>query len=116
MSWAEKIFFYTDHIEVPLPAGHRFPMQKYRMLREELLNQNVMSSTQLFPAPEATEQELNLAHSHDYIQGLVQNTIPEKDLRPIGLTWSPLLLKRSLCSVGGFLKASEEALKTQFSA
>jgi acetoin utilization deacetylase AcuC-like enzyme len=116
MSWERKKFFYTDHIEVPLPSGHRFPMQKYRMLREELLKQDVMTSDQLFPAPEASVDELALAHTQDYIQGLINNTIPEKELRPIGLTWSPLLLKRSLCSVGGFLKASEEALKNKFSA
>lgn len=116
MSWNRKKFFYTDHIEVPLPPGHRFPMQKYRMLREELLKQSVMTTDQLFPAPEATTQELGLAHTQEYIQGLLQDTIPEKDLRPIGLTWSPLLLKRSLSSVGGFLKASEEALVSKFSA
>jgi acetoin utilization deacetylase AcuC-like enzyme len=27
---------YTDHYELPLPAGHRFPIEKYRLLRELL--------------------------------------------------------------------------------
>ena len=26
--------FYTDHYTLPLPAGHRFPMRKYRLVRE----------------------------------------------------------------------------------
>ena len=28
--------FYTDHFVLPLPAGHRFPMQKYRLLRDQV--------------------------------------------------------------------------------
>jgi hypothetical protein len=29
--------FYTDVFVLPLPAGHRFPMEKYSRLREVLL-------------------------------------------------------------------------------
>ena len=28
--------FYTDHIVLPLPPEHKFPIDKYRMLRELL--------------------------------------------------------------------------------
>ncbi len=28
--------YYCDHFVLPLPAGHRFPMEKYRILRERL--------------------------------------------------------------------------------
>ena len=28
--------YYSDHFEIPLPPGHRFPVRKYRMLREVL--------------------------------------------------------------------------------
>jgi len=28
--------FYADHFVLPLPDGHRFPMQKYALLREQL--------------------------------------------------------------------------------
>ena len=26
--------FYADHFVLPLPEGHRFPMSKYRLLRD----------------------------------------------------------------------------------
>ena len=29
--------FYTDHFILPLPPGHRFPMEKYSRLRMRLL-------------------------------------------------------------------------------
>ena len=28
--------FHSDHFVLPLPPGHRFPMPKYRLLRERL--------------------------------------------------------------------------------
>jgi acetoin utilization deacetylase AcuC-like enzyme len=116
MSWNGIPFFYNDHIKVPLPPGHRFPMEKYQLLRESLLVNNVLIPDQLYPSPEANIQDLLLAHTEGYVRGLVESTLSEKELRPIGLTWSPELLKRSLCSVGGFVKAAEAALEFNFSA
>jgi acetoin utilization deacetylase AcuC-like enzyme len=42
--------------------------------------------------------------------------LPANELRPIGLPWSPELYQRSLCSVGGFVAATENALSDGFSA
>ena len=28
--------YYADHFVLPLPEGHRFPMAKYRMLRDRI--------------------------------------------------------------------------------
>lgn len=116
MSWLNKRFFYTDHIQVPLPAGHRFPMQKYKMLREKLLNDEVVSPSQLFPAEKVQESDLLRAHTSHYVMGLKENTLTEKELRPIGLTWSEDLLNRSYTSVGGFVAATDAALEDGFSA
>jgi acetoin utilization deacetylase AcuC-like enzyme len=115
MSWSHFKFFYTDHIEVPLPPDHRFPMRKYRMLREKLLAEKILTLDQLFKAPKALDQDLLRAHTPYYIEGLRNNTLTEKELRPIGLTWSPELLLRSYTSVGGFVSAAEYALQDGFS-
>ena len=114
--WHCYHFFYTDHLEVPLPPGHRFPMQKYRLLREALLREEIVGEAQLVPARPATDEEILLAHDEGYLRGLQNNTLSAKELRPIGLTWSESLLKRSLGSVGGFVEATEEALRKGFSA
>lgn len=116
MKWENFQFFYTDHIEVPLPEGHRFPMSKYRMLHEALVNEGVMSESQLFPAPLADTEDVLRAHNYRYVKGLMTNTLSEKELRPIGLTWSPELLKRSLAAVGGFIEVTESALQNGFSS
>lgn len=116
MNWNQFSFYYTDHVEVPLPPGHRFPMQKYRMLREKLLSDGVVDSSQLFPATPVSDTDLLRAHTESYVYGLKNNTLSEKDLRPIGLTWSEHLLLRSYTSVGGFVSATDSALKDGFSA
>jgi acetoin utilization deacetylase AcuC-like enzyme len=115
MKWHQYDFFYTDHIHVPLPVGHRFPMEKYRLLRESLIQENVLETHQLFPSPPASVEDLQLAHTDRYINGLMNQKLSDKELRPIGLTWSSELLKRSFCSVGGFIKTTESALEKGFS-
>ncbi len=116
MSWSHFKFFYTDHIEVPLPPDHRFPMRKYRMLREKLLAEKILTLDQLFKAPKALDLDLLRAHTPYYIEGLRNNTLTEKELRPIGLTWTPELLLRSYTTVGGFVSTVEHALQDGFSA
>jgi acetoin utilization deacetylase AcuC-like enzyme len=116
MDWQSCEFYYTDHIEVPLPKGHRFPMEKYRMLREALLSEGVIEAGQMHEAPIALDSDLLYAHTRDYVFGLKNNTLTERELRPIGLTWGKELLARSQHSVGGFVAATESALKAGFSA
>lgn len=116
MNWNNFSFYYTDHIEVPLPPGHRFPMDKYRKLREKLLNDGVIDPSQLIPATPVSDEDLLRAHSENYVYGLKNKTLSEKELRPIGLTWSEELLLRSYTSVGGFVSATESALEDGFSA
>ena len=116
MNWENFQFFYTDHIEVPLPDGHRFPMEKYRLLHQALVAENIIDSSQLHPAPFASEDDLLRAHKDWYIEGLKNNTLTEKQFRPIGLTWSHELIHRSLAAVGGFIKVTESALQNGYSA
>jgi acetoin utilization deacetylase AcuC-like enzyme len=116
MNWENFQFFYTDHIEVPLPDGHRFPMEKYRLLHQALVTENIIDPSQLHPAPFASDDDLLRAHKDWYIQGLKNNTLTEKQFRPIGLTWSNELIHRSLAAVGGFIEVTESALQNGYSA
>ena len=116
MSWDKFKFFYTDHIEVPLPEGHRFPMSKYRLLHLAIVKEKVIAETQLRAAPHADTDDLLKVHKYWYVKGIMTNSLPEKQFRPIGLTWSPELVQRSTAAVGGFIAATESALENGFSA
>jgi len=43
--------FYSDTYTIPLPDGHKFPMAKYRMIRDELLHQGILSPEELRESP-----------------------------------------------------------------
>ena len=91
-------------------------MRKYQLLRETLLKENILSANELVQAPMARDEDLLRAHTENYVYGLRNGTLSEKELRPIGLTYSPELLIRSYTSVGGFVAASDSALQNGFSA
>ena len=104
--------YYSDHFVLPLPAGHRFPMQKYRMLRDRVAAE--LPDVQLVEAPRASDGELALAHAPAYVQALsdgsIVNTQP-KMMREIGFPWSESMVERSRRSAGATVAAVRHALR-----
>ncbi len=105
------ILYYTDHHHFPLPEGHRFPVTKYRLIRELL---EPMGLFELRPAPLAEMWQVELAHGPDYVRRFVEGTLPPETMRRIGFPWSEGLVRRTLASVGATLAASQQALTTGF--
>ncbi len=101
--------FYTDHYALPLPAGHRFPIEKYRMLREILERDGVFV---LEAAGLADVEIIALAHERGYVDGFLNGTLGDAAMRRIGFPWSEGLVRRTLASVGSTLAATREALAT----
>ena len=99
--------FYTDHHVLPLPAGHRFPIEKYRLLREQLAKQGEFI---LEAAPLADREAIELVHDKAYVEGFLGGTLGEPAMRRIGFPWSEGLVQRTLASVGSTLAATREAL------
>jgi acetoin utilization deacetylase AcuC-like enzyme len=54
--------FYTDHFVLPLPPGHRFPMEKYARLRERVAAAGLAGDGRMREPVAATDVELELAH------------------------------------------------------
>jgi acetoin utilization deacetylase AcuC-like enzyme len=100
--------FYADHFVLPLPEGHRFPMAKYRMLRDWLEGEPGLA---LREAPAATDAQLALVHSPAYIAAVAQGTLDAAAQREIGFPWSLAMAERSRRSVGGTLAACRAALQ-----
>lgn len=99
--------FYSDHFVLPLPAGHRFPMPKYRLLRERLEG---VAGFRLREAEPASDGELALAHDPGYIAAVVDGTLSAAAQREIGFPWSPRMVERSRRSVGATIAAARAAL------
>jgi acetoin utilization deacetylase AcuC-like enzyme len=98
--------FYSDHFVLPLPVGHRFPMSKYRLLRDAV---SAESKIELNEAPAATDTQILLAHSPRYLQAVIRGELTPKEQREIGFPWSLEMVARSRRSVGATLAACEAA-------
>ncbi|KER10943.1 MAG: deacetylase [[Candidatus Thermochlorobacteriaceae] bacterium GBChlB] len=103
--------FYSDRYTIPLPDGHRFPMEKYRLLRLALLREGVLRDSELAEPALATRDQLLLAHSAAYIDSICNGTASPDVIRRIGFPWSQGLVARSLATVGGAISAAETALR-----
>ncbi len=103
--------FYSDRMTIPLPDGHRFPVAKYKMLREQLVSEGVLREEEIFESPFATREQICLAHSENYVDGILNGTVDPQILKRVGFPWTPGLVQRSLATVGGCLAAARSALE-----
>ena len=100
--------FHSDHFVLPLPEGHRFPMHKYRMLRDRVAAE--LPEIELAEAPVAVDSELTLAHTPDYVDAVVAGRLTPAQQREIGFPWSHAMVERSRRSVGATIAAARSAL------
>lgn len=108
--------FYSDHFILPLPEGHRFPAEKYALLRQRILEQRLAPESDLRVAEPASDEQLLRVHDTDYLNRLVAGKLTERELRRIGFPWSPALVERSRRSVGGTIAACRAALQDGIAA
>lgn len=99
--------FYADQFVLPLPPGHRFPMSKYRLLREQLEG---LPGLQLCQALPASDGELALAHTPAYLSAVIDGTLGAAQQREIGFPWSEAMVERARRSVGATIAAARAAL------
>lgn len=103
--------FYSDTYTVRLPDGHRFPMSKYELLRHAVESAGLVPPGDLRPAQPATDEEILRAHDRDYLERLMAGQLTVKEIRRIGLPWSPELVTRARHAVGGTIAACRAALE-----
>lgn len=102
------LLHYCDHYPIPLPPGHKFPVRKYRLLRE------LLESTGRFhfaPAEPADPALIRLAHDPAYVDAFLNGTLDAAAVRRIGFPWTPELVTRTLASAGATLAATEQAMR-----
>lgn len=102
--------FHSDRYDLPLPEGHRFPMNKYKLVRNGLIQEGIAEIHQIIEAPLADQNDILRVHDESYYHAIEYGTLEARDQRKIGFPWSEIMLPRSRASVGGFLMAVENAL------
>lgn len=102
--------YYCDDFVLPLPAGHRFPMEKYAQLRERVSPATARFGAELVAPEAATDEELGRVHTASYLNAVVSGSLAREQVRRIGFPWSPELVERSRRSTGATIGAMRSAL------
>jgi acetoin utilization deacetylase AcuC-like enzyme len=100
---------HCDLFTYPLPPDHRFPAAKYGLLRQRVADA-LAPPCELLTPDAATDAELLRVHRPEYLKKVVSGTLTDREVRRIGLPWSPELVERSRRSVGGTIEACRSAL------
>ena len=103
--------FYSDTFRLPLPTGHRFPIVKYRRLRERVAEFAESSGIELIASPPARLEELGLVHTPTYLRAVTTGNLSPLEQRRIGFPWSPEMVQRSLRSTSATVAAGRAALQ-----
>ncbi|HXV44965.1 MAG TPA: histone deacetylase [Anaerolineae bacterium] len=108
--------FYTDHFVLPLPPEHRFPMQKYALLRQRVAESGLIAPEDMYVPHAATDVEITRAHAPDYLHRVQSGALTPQEIRRIGFPWSPEMVERSRRSAGATIEACRVALEDGFAA
>ena len=94
----------------PLPPGHRFPVEKYAMLRERVVEEGVVARERVLDPDGAGDEMLRLVHTAEYVERFIGGALSAAEVRRLGFPWSPALVERSRRAVGGTVAAARHAL------
>jgi acetoin utilization deacetylase AcuC-like enzyme len=100
--------FAHDVHDYPLPPGHRFPLRKYRLVREGAAG---LDGVDVQPARRASWRELRAAHSTAYLARVRSGALARREQLALGLPWSEQLVERARRATGATLQAAEAALE-----
>jgi acetoin utilization deacetylase AcuC-like enzyme len=99
--------FYSGQFVLPLPPGHRFPMGRYALLRQGLERQ--LPEVRMAEAPRASDGELALVHTPQWIASISDGSVSAAAMREIGFPWSEAMVERSRRSTGATIAACRAA-------
>lgn len=103
--------YYADHFVLPLPEGHRFPMQKYARLRSLLVSSGQFDAHDFIEPPAASDVQIRRAHCLNYLARATTGRLDSEEIRRIGFPWSEKMIERSRRSSGATIEAARSALR-----
>lgn len=102
---------YHEDYSPEFPPDHRFPMDKFRLLHDHLIDSGLTTDQALLRPEICPNDILALAHDRRYIERYMHGELSREDQRRLGLPWSEALARRTVRAVGGSLLTAEMALQ-----
>ncbi|KAJ1385307.1 histone deacetylase family protein [Ochromonadaceae sp. CCMP2298] len=103
-----QLYYHPLYSDLILAKRHRFPIQKYKLLKTEIENLGV-SAIHFQEPKKVTVSQLALCHSQRYIDDFLNGTLSDKAIKKMGFPYSQQLVERTLLSIGGSIQAAEAA-------
>ena len=95
-----------------MPEGHRFPMDKYELIPQQLLHEGLVVEENFFHPKQLTKEEILLTHTEEYYDQLHQLPLPRKVERAIGFPVREDLIERGKYIAHGTLECAYHAMKS----
>ena len=105
-----KIAFHPIY-KHELPEGHRFPMDKYDLLPQQLIYEGTCTEENFFEPEIPNNKHFFTVHDPEYFFNLLNITLSQKEARKIGFPLSEVIVAREMIIADGTIKASKFALK-----
>ncbi|MFO7863027.1 MAG: histone deacetylase [Salinivirgaceae bacterium] len=103
--------YYNELYHLDLPADHRFPMQKYPLIQEQLLYEETFDACNFVSPKPASNIQIGRVHTTEYIKKLENGLLTRKEIRRTGFPYSKALVQREKTISGGTIDATSSALQ-----
>jgi len=101
---------YSDQYDLHL-GDHIFPSTKYRLAKEKLLRDGIISEADLIAPAPASDEDVALVHDHGYILKLKNGTLSQAEILQMEVPYSPELISAVWLAAGGSILAGRLAVK-----
>ena len=102
---------FDKTFKLDLPSGHRFPMNKYKLLPEEIINSGTATKIDFFKPTLPKKKDLLITHEKKYLNKLLNLNLDKSEVRKIGFPLSSDLIKRELLIAGGTIQGAIKSIK-----
>jgi acetoin utilization deacetylase AcuC-like enzyme len=102
--------FYSPHYYADIGEGHVFPIRKFELVRDVLLNEGTLVPREIVEPEPASVEDVRLVHTEDYVTRLIDGALTAREVRKLGLPWSRSLVRRSFLACSGTINAAKTAL------
>ena len=94
-----------------LPPKHRFPMEKYDLLRQQLLYEGTVTEENFFEPQRISSEDILRVHDAEYVRKLDTLTLSHKEVRRTGFPLSGDLVIREKVIMQGTLECALHSLQ-----
>ncbi|MCW2959445.1 MAG: histone deacetylase, partial [Solirubrobacterales bacterium] len=103
-----RVWSHADH-PFPLPAGHRYPLAKYRLLRDRIVNDGTVRAADVLTPETLSWEALGMVHEAAFLSRMRDGSLDRREERVLGLPWSSELVERARRGTQGTLHAARDA-------